>query len=462
MTCIKKYFLPILFVIATFVLLLIFKSVPISKLWKGFCVLYVPKNTNPEFVFKTLQDNDVTGTISYYNQKVPFTSEFLPLKPDSSDSYLSGRNQYFFDKDHNVMLYYIPDEYSKNATKAVSCLVNEYNLDAGLDSKSSFPLITPIICIICAFIFMILSKNHFVYFLASIFPILFTFSNPFYVNAAAVCIFLYATFLAQKVWNRKGSIKYLSTNPIIIFCLVISLIPPFFISIISGFLYFLCICASAFILFVYKNIQIAKTEKLRFNPIPIIPAHLMNMINIHSIKKFLISICAVAILCVFYVTSVNLFSISNSQDLSFPMPTSYNEQIGIPNMNDYVKWVWNEMTRPYKSLNAVYSQEPVEYETVTIQRFISTNDGIKTNEEVLFCFDGDFKKEVYESIDDLNYPAIEKLMKKQENDFFVNYSFGTGEKFNISNIVILLSMILLPFMIMFFYIIGFRKYDNAN
>ena len=252
------------------------------------------------------------------------------------------------------------------------------------------------------------------------------------------CLYL---FLCS--FHDADFVKYLLTKPLIVILITISLVSSFFVSIVSGILFVLCIASSFLLLVVVKSLSDIKDSKLRFNPVPIRPAHLMNMINIKSIKKIFISVAGSVILFVLYITSVNVFSISNSQDLSFPMPTSYNEQTGIPVMNDYLVWTWNAVTKPYRSVNSIQTEIPAEGETVTIQRFVNSSEGIKTKEEVLFCFDKDFKKQVIDAIDDLNYPAIEKLMKVQDEGFSVNYSYGSGEKFSITSVIIMLVMILL-------------------
>lgn len=462
MKYVKKFIIPLIISCATLILLFIFRSVPVAQLWKGFSVLYVPVNTDANVVLNTLSENGCEDVISYYNQNVPYVNEFLPIKRDASDAYLAGRNAYFFDKEHSVMIYYIPNTYNKNAVKAVSSLVNDYKIDAGLDAKSSFPLATPVICIIVAFLFFIFSKNKLPYFVSCIFSLIFTFTMPFYINAAAVCIYFYVVFMMQILWNRKGNIKYLLTKPLIVILITISLVSSFFVSFVSGILFVLCIASSFLLLVVVKSLSDIKDSKLRFNPVPIRPAHLMNMINIKSIKKIFISVAGSVILFVLYITSVNVFSISNSQDLSFPMPTSYNEQTGIPVMNDYLVWTWNAVTKPYRSVNSIQTEIPAEGETVTIQRFVNSSEGIKTKEEVLFCFDKDFKKQVIDAIDDLNYPAIEKLMKVQDEGFSVNYSYGSGEKFSITSVIIMLVMILLPCGMAIFYLSGRRKYGSVN
>lgn len=460
MEYIKKYVVPVLLSAGILVLLLLLKTVPVSRLWKGFSVLYVPAKTEPQLVLKTLQDKGCKGVISYYNQQIPYVNEFLPIKASENDPYLAGRNAYFFDRQSTVMIYYIPDEYSKNATSAVEVLIKEYNIDAGLDCKSSFPLAAPLICLIAALIFLCLSKNKLVYLVSAVFPVIFTFTMPFYTNAAAVCLLLYGSFLCEKVWSRKGSIRFILTSPLIISVFALSCIGAFYASFVSGLSYLLSITASVLLVYALRNLTVLMDSKRRFSPVLMRPAAMLKIININSIKKMFISTGGIFLLLVLYISSANLFSISNAQDLSFPMPTRYNTENGIPAMDDYVTWTWNAITLPYKSLNNSISTVPQEGETVNIRRFVNAENGVKVKEEVLYTFNDSFRKEVVNAIDELTYPAIEKLMKAQESGFSVDYSYGTGESFNKFSLIILLTLILLPCVMAIFYLTGRKNYGD--
>lgn len=461
MNNIKKYIIPSATVCLIFILMLFLRTVPVAKLWKGFSVLYVPVETEPKTVLSVLDECGCKDTISYYNQSIPFLNPYLPVKADYSDSYLSRRNSYFFDKDRKVMIYYVPDAYSKQAAKAVNTLIKEYKIDAGLDGKSSFPLVTPIICIIAAVFFFLSSKQKKVFFLAALFPLIYAFVMPFYINASSVCLCLFAVFLCQKVWRRKNGVKYVVKNPYPAVLFTVSLISSFVTSFVSGFLFMLTCFASILILSMLANFQKDCDSKLRFNPVLIRPARLMNMICLSSLKKGLIAVFSVTALFVLYITSVNLFTISNSQDLSFPMPTRYNTVTDIPDLDDYVVWSWNTITLPYRSLNEPYSDVPEEDESITIQRFKNTEDGVKTTEEVVYKFNSEFKDQVLSSIDMLEYPAIEKLMKQQGRGYSVDYSYGTGEKFSKSNIILMLIMIIVPCGMLIYYLGKRKRYGNA-
>lgn len=462
MEYVKKYVLPALLICIIAVICVFLRTVPVSSLWKGYSALYVPSDTNPETVFSELYESGCENVISFYNQKTPYFNQFLPVTKTDSSSYLLRRESYFFDKDRTVMIYYIPDEYNKNASKAVSALIKKHNIDAGLDCKSGFPLVTPVVTILVFLCFLFFSKNKIVFASASVFMIFFSFILPFYTNAASVCLILYDIFLCQKIWKRKGSLYQAVSNILVLVIAFLSLCASFFASFVSGLLFILCATGSVLVLFIINNIENYRDSKLRFCPVLIIPADKIKIVNEFSRSKAFYSSIGILTLLILYFTSVNLFSLSNSNDLSFPMPTRYNTQNGIPNLDDYVLWTWNAVTMPYKSLNSSESVEPEKGETVNIPRYKISDDGITTFSEEVFCFNDDFKAEVIRNIDSLDYPALELMMKKQQEGFSVDYSYGSGEKFRIENVVVMLILFGLPFGILIYNMIGRQKYGVKN
>lgn len=460
MNYIKKFVIPAVIAVFIIILLAVLRTVPVSKLWKGYSVLYVPNGTEPGIVLNTLQDNGCKDVISYYNQKIPFKNSVLPVLPSSSMKYISGRNAYFFDESHNVMLYYIPDEYSRNAEKSVAALIKNHSLDAGLDSKSSFPLIPPVVCVCAALFFFIFARHKIVFSAASVFPVLFSFAMPFYTSATSVCIALYSIFLCQKLWRRKAAVKFLLNNYFVLILFLVSVVSAFFASFLSGLLFILSLTGSGILLYLINGICTEREKKMRFRPVLIRPAHSVNMISESAVKKSFAFEAAIFLLSVFYITSADVFSISNTQDLYFPVPARYNTGSGIPALNDYVVFSWNTLTMPYKSLNESYSEIPEENECITVQRFKNTDGGIMTSQETVYRFDSEFKNEVISLIDGLDYPAVEKLMKKQGNDFFVDYSAGQGEKFSRASLILMLLLIIIPCGLTIFYLTGRKKHGD--
>lgn len=465
MNYIKKLFFPFLLAILFFSLLYTFRNLPASKLWENYSALYVPLKTDGNLVHSILDNVGCKETISYYNQQIPFYSEFLPINTLDPFNYLINRNSYFFDKGKNVMIYYIPDEYNNNASKAVSILINKHQIDAGLDCKSSFPIIIPILCIIVFLIFLFSSKNKLIYFSSGFFSLFYIFSMPFYLNACCVCLFFYILYLIQKYWQRKNSFNYLFSKKYLFLIFLIIIVFPFFSSPMSGFLFILSMFCSYITLKTILQIQNEIDSKRRFNPNFIIPAEQIKIFSSKEIQKSVVNIITTLLLLIFYFSSTNLFTISNAEDLYFPMPTRYNSKTEdnknyIPNLNDFVIWSWNTITFPFKSLNSTSSYIPKDNEEIKILRYENSEQGIQTKEEVLYSFDESFKNNILNCIDDFDYPAIEKLMKKQKEGFIIDYSKGLTEKFKFTNIILMLVIFLIPCIMVITYLIGRKKYDE--
>lgn len=464
MNYVKKYIFSFIIFAIYFIALFSFKTLPVSKLWNGYSAVYVPIKTESKLVLSILENAGCKDIISFDKQEIPFYSEFLPISFLDKFNYIENRKLYFFDKGKNVMIYYIPDEYNKNASAAVSILNNKYSIDAGLDCKSSFPVLIPIISFIVFFLFFIFSKNKLIYFCSSIFSLFFIFAMPFYLNASCVSFYFYLCFLCQKYWRRKNAIDCLIKKLGFIILLLLILSFSFFSSILSGILFiFSIVCSYLAIKMVYL-IQIEIESKIRFNPVLIIPSNHIKLLRAKDLKKSIVNIISSGIFIIFYIFSANLFIISNAEDLFFPMPTSYNKEKEnvniIPNLDNYLIWSWNTITLPFRSLNESYSIVPQEGETIKIQRFENTSQGIKTFDEVLYCYDDTFKENVINYIDELDYPAVEKLMKKQNKGFEIKYSKGLAEKFKKSNIILMLVIFLIPFLMAVNYLIGRKKDDE--
>ena len=84
--------------------MIFFRTVPSSKLWDDYSVVYVQKNVDESLIQKLFDDYGCKDVISGAEQFVPmeFSSESPEIsmaiaKVDSSN-YLVRRNLYFFDK----------------------------------------------------------------------------------------------------------------------------------------------------------------------------------------------------------------------------------------------------------------------------------------------------------------------------------------------------------------------------
>lgn len=458
MNIIKKVLIPCLIVSVTLFLSIFFRLIPVNSLWKGYSVLYVPAATDNKIVTSCLEKSGCKDFISLYNQKLPFISPFLSVTSGKNNSYLLSRNNYFFDKDKSFVIYYIPENQKVHLEKAVSILLDNYQISSGVDSKSQFPWIIPLVSLILSLFFLYFSKFKIVYTLSIFMPLVFAFCFPFYSNSASVCLVLYGFFLVQKVWRRKGNVLYILQNPYILAFVVCPVFFTFTQSILGGFIFILSLASSFCLLDLFEMYEVKKDSKLLFCPVNIRSAKHMNIINLNNIKKSLYSAFALIFLVVINVCFSNVVSFTKTKGIFLPIPNAYHSKAeDLPILDDYITWSWNEITFPYKKLNSVYNAIPEENEVVTVPRYEKTANGIAEINQSVYCYNSDFKKSIIDDIDNLQYPAIEKLIKKQGSSFLPGFSESSSGKNSKDNIFILLIELCIPIGMTIFYLIKQKK-----
>ncbi|MBQ3965370.1 MAG: hypothetical protein II684_00880, partial [Treponema sp.] len=67
-----------------------FRTVPVSRLWKGYQVVYVKTQsvTEPQLA-RILEENGCRNVVSKSSQRIPVISNFSPVQVQNSTSYLS-------------------------------------------------------------------------------------------------------------------------------------------------------------------------------------------------------------------------------------------------------------------------------------------------------------------------------------------------------------------------------------
>ncbi|MBQ5570433.1 MAG: hypothetical protein IIT45_08325, partial [Treponema sp.] len=116
---------------------------------------------------------------------------------------------------------------------------------------------------------------------------------------------------------------------------------------------------------------------------------------------------------------------------------------------------------------AFFEEEATEGSVITVSRFVQTENGISQEDEAVMKFDGKFKDSLKKGIDDLDYPAIEKLMKSEGEQTRVAYSASLTGKNTASTVRNGVSLVLLAFMFLevifmylFYFVIRRKKYEN--
>lgn len=412
----KKIVAPAFAALIIFLIMFLLKSAPASKLWKGYTTLCVPIGADQKTVGELLSEKNCGDYISMEGQGGAFSAD-----------YEAARRKYFFDRDNAFRIYYIPDANAKGAQNAARAIQGRLHLDAILGSRAAFPYSTIIVCILVFAAFLFFAENKAVYSYASFPALFFVFCSPFYAAAAAVCLELYALFLAQKLWRRKGSVQCVCKNPFVL----VFLSSAFLISFAAGGakpLYFLLnvFCALC-LLFLRLNWELESEKKARFLPVLIMSAKRMNVLGVQNMRRASFSAIGIFALFIFLLTGSDFVSSGGKKGLFFPAPTEYNGKGDFPTMEDYYAAAWNKEAEPYRSVNKNYSSIPKDGDVIEITHYVKTPEGIKTADEVIRSYDKAFRKKAASRLDECIRAPIEKLWRAQGKKFSVRYSSGGGE-----------------------------------
>ncbi|MCR5290050.1 MAG: hypothetical protein K6E51_08685 [Treponema sp.] len=451
----KYFYIPVAVLCAGIFCLFAFRKIPISRLWKEYTVLYVTNDVPENTILDALYANGCKDVISLSNQQLPASVQMSPVEKNlGTSSYLQKRNAYFSDKQHKFRLFYIPEFYSRQAAEAVSSLHVEY----GMDAQSRFPWIAPIICILLFIFFLLVAENKIVYGIAGVFLILFTFSQPFTVNVAAVCLLLFCFYLMQKVWKRRRATLYLVHHYAVVFFGLPSVLFVFTCSVSASFLFVLALLCSASALYIFSFYEDEWNKHSVFSPVFIRSATYVPLITRKNAHYMLLCTICIALLLSTFFVSENVSS-TITDDLQLPAPTRYVGDAALPSLDDYIAWNWNVVTYPYRSLNDEQSFDlvPKEDEKVLITHYKKTSQGIQAYDEVVFAFNSDFRAQVLHYIDTLKYPAIEKLLKEQGSANYATYKFASGYQLSIFNLIVIIFALLIPIFGFVLYTIFGRK-----
>ena len=454
------------------VFLFLFRSVPVSRIWKSYQVLYVDASVDEQSILNYLHDSGCKDVISLSEQKQPLFSPFTPIEPGADKTgYLNGRLDYFADKESKYRLFYIPEQYEKQTERAVTSIVTDKNVRVGLDGKSNFPVLVPCVCIALFLILLIVSQNKSVFFTAGLFPVLYTLSKPFYPLASAVILLLLSFFLGERFWKRKGAIGVVFLNMYTDILTIAGISIAFISSWKSGVLLLLVLCASVAGLLILNEVQAAADAKKAFTYTFILPAKQFPIMYSRTARYTLVSICAIVVLITFFLLSARFVPQASVSGIALPSPQKENamgsDDKVIPSLRDYFVWAWDITTFPYRNLNvSSVESEPVKKgDKVTVTQFKETKTGVEPYEETIYSFDNGFMNDAEKEIDNLDYPAIEKLMKKQGDGITVTYSEkSSGEtKTDSTSLVLLLISMGIPIILYLYYSIsGRRKYENGK
>ena len=159
-----KFSSPFIFLLS-FILILVFKTVPSGKLWKDYSVLCVPVSTDDSVVMAAINKSGIENTVTQSGQFLPISlSEdsieisMLRLNYNSpAYSYINKRSLMFYDKSSTWRLYYIPARYSSEITEVMKQLKGQ-GIECTKDSSADYPWLLPVIALLLAVMLFLFVK----------------------------------------------------------------------------------------------------------------------------------------------------------------------------------------------------------------------------------------------------------------------------------------------------------------
>lgn len=440
--------------------LVVFRTVPITRIWDDYKVMYVDKSVAEADVLETLYTAGCKDVVSLSLQKSPVVTPFMEFQQNSS-SYLQDRLGYFSDKSSSYNLFYIPDQYEREAGVALRSIIKDTHSSAGLDSESTIPFVVPLVSVAVYIILGLASTKKRYFFVPAFFLVVLSFSMPFYTVAAGVCLFLFAVYLANKLWGRKSDASAILKNATIDVLLVSSVVILCTHSLLCGVLALAALCACLASIILLKESAAQNANQSSFKYTLIFNAYQVSVINKKNMNSLLFMTVPMIILLLSFLFSAKFMPRNSVSGIELPSPVSKEDgEFFLPTINDYFKWAWNTLTYPYRSVNYLYSENVAEGDSVVISHFLQKDSLVQEKETALYTYNNDFRKQLVKDIENLDYPAIEKLMERQGRDVSVAYSLSrqpVKSSSDIINLIMLVAALMVPLFLCLSYYYGMGR-----
>jgi hypothetical protein len=213
-------------------------------------------------------------------------------------------------------------------------------------------------------------------------------------------------------------------------------------SLLCGFFYLLTIAGTLCAMLTAKNLKAFKLRRSGFTPVFIRPAKMISpYAGKAKIVMPLVLVFSVLVIAYFALGSLSIINTKTDSSLLLPGKAAESDP-KLPNLDSFYRWNWNVRTNPYKSLNVENSDD---LNTVSYPRY-EVEDGIIVPYIQTLKYDQDFKKSVYDSIDNLDFYSIESVIKQQGSDFNAGYTNSASYSVSIFSII----MMIICFLILLF------------
>lgn len=428
----------------------VFRTVPVSRLWKGYRVLYVISDSLTDAqVHAVLARNGCRDVVARSNQGIPIVSRYSPVQMQGADSYITKRNVFFRDESNTALLCYVPEGQDVALSRALDELQSVPGAVAGTDGTASFPWTSPIVCAAFALVCIVFARQRLAIAPALLFLLAFVLSRPQFTTGAAVCLATYGFFMLQKIWGRHGFLKGAS-SPLVIICLFAPAVLLFVSSPLNVLFYVVALVAggAALVLVALLKTEYDKKHKDQhkrhlFAPVLIRSARFIPLVERGDVKVIVLLAFATAVMLFVSLAGAAVQS-PVSEGIAPAVPAPVAGAARLPDFDDFLAWSWQTVTFPYRRLSDGNAQPPVDGDTVVMPEYAEENGVITERGKTAFVYNGAFRSSVYDSVRHLPYPALEKMLLRQGKDARYSYARGgrsVGERFGT---VLLVVFMLIP------------------
>ena len=460
----KSLFVSFGVLVVSVLLLLLTRTIPETQLWNGYKIVYAKSNQlSEEAIYSVLLKNGCSDVIFSGNQRLPFYSPFAPIQSQSNvfygNSYIDRRDSFFTDSSGTYMIFYVPENQSKELSYSISELNTHPETYASTDGNSSFPWLPPSVCsVFSALLFGFSERKK--YFLPCALPlVLFAFTRPFFTVCAAIDMALLAFFLTQNLWGRKDIFKVFIKSFYLSALFIAPAVFLIFSSLLSAALYVAAV-SGAFSLFkiyiFFEDCVYSKTVSF----VPIRKASSVKLAGKNSLFIFAFLFFSIIVMIPISAFSVDFESdfVSKSGAL-LPSPSKKTKSDKhLPGVDSFMDWAWITASFPYRKLYS-QSEKPFYGEIVSITEYVQDGNKISSFENVIMKYNDDFILSVADSVDSLEYPAIEKMLLKQGKHAEFSYTKSGGAQTEKSAVFLLAIFAVIPLLLTIYYFMTRKKYD---
>ncbi|MBQ7159300.1 MAG: hypothetical protein IJS09_07770 [Treponema sp.] len=410
-------------------------------------------------IVRLFEENGCRNVVSKSTQRLPVMSKFSPVQVQTSDSYLYKRDSFFRDEANTAMVFYVPEGQDIAVSHALHAINGLKDTVAGTDGTASFPWGAPIVCIVFAVICLAFVKNKLTFGAAAFFLVCFSFSRPLFTTSAAVCLAMFGFFMFQKVWGRRQFSSGI-TSPLFVLSLLVPVVLLFLSSPLSALFYTLSLLAafSAILLVdILKSVLEERHGERSFKPVLIRSARFIPLVERKDITLIFLVILSMAAISALYFAGNAFHSVS--VDVSQPaLPAPGIGKSSLPDLDDFMNWSWNTVTFPYRRLTDASAEIPVDGDSVVVPVYEDVGGHIVQKSQTAVVFNNNFRTDVFDSVKELSYPALEKMMLKQGRDTRYSYTRGRAAAAEKLGAVLLILFMSIPAGIVLYFVFIKRGY----